>query len=522
MVVSRVPPFGGILFSSQFPNIPNLVWFLSDMKKGIVIGSGIAGLASALRLKAKGYDVTVFEANQHAGGKLHAFDRDGFRFDYGPSLFTMPHFVDELFELFGENPRDHFNYTKKASICSYFWEDGDRFVASAEKNQFIEEAATQFGEPRENLERYLKNSEKKYDLTSTLFLEKSLHKASTYLSKDALKSVLSIGSLHLNKSLNSVNEHYFSNPKLTQLFNRYATYNGSNPYVTPGIMSLIPQLEMRFGTYYPRGGMHEISQSLYRFATAKGIEFCFNAKVEEVVEEHGHVSGVKLQHQFHPADLVICNMDIFSAYRSILKNAKKPTRVLKQERSSSALIFYWGIQKSFPQLDLHNIFFSSDYEQEFKAIFEDHTLIDDPTIYINITSKEEPSHAAENGENWFVMINTPSNKGQDWDDLRQKAKSAILKKLSRILKTNIEALIVTEEIVDPVTIERDSLSHEGSLYGTSSNSKFAAFLRHPNFSSTIKDLFFCGGSAHPGGGIPLCLLSAKIVSDLIPDVHEIS
>ncbi len=487
------------------------------MSRAIVIGSGIAGLASALRLRAKGFEVLVFEANSHAGGKLHAFEKNGYRFDYGPSLFTMPQYVDEIFGLFSEDPRDHFNYSREETICNYFWEDGTTFTAHSDKNQFIKEASDQFNEPYRNIEKYLENSQKKYERTSELFLKKSLHKASTYLNKEALKGVLNLGRLDIQKSLHEVNQSYFQNPKLVQLFNRYATYNGSNPYSTPGIMSLIPQLEMQFGTFYPKGGMHEISQSLYRLAVAKGVQFTFNTEVEEVLLEKGVIKGISTHGKTVPAELVVCNMDIFSAYQTILKKAKKPSRTLKQERSSSALIFYWGINRSFSELGLHNIFFSDNYRQEFEAIFKKHSLIDDPTIYLNITSKKESEHAPASGENWFVMINAPSNKGQDWKKLTQMAKQSILKKLNRILKVDIASLIEAEEILDPVRIEVDTRSHEGSLYGTSSNSKFAAFLRHPNFSSSIKNLYFCGGSAHPGGGIPLCLLSAKIVCDLIPE-----
>ncbi|NQZ77404.1 MAG: phytoene desaturase, partial [Ekhidna sp.] len=314
----------------------------------------------------------------------------------------------------------------------------------------------------------------------------------------------------------AVNERYFNNPKLVQLFNRYATYNGSNPYSTPGIMSLIPQLEMQFGTFYPKGGMHQITMSLYKLAIEEGVTFSFENPVEKVCVEGGAATGVIADRQYD-ADLIICNMDVFSAYQTILKNEKKPKRILSQERSSSALIFYWGIDRTFDQLDLHNIFFSDHYEQEFDLIFEKERVHEDPTIYINITSKEDPEHAPKGGENWFVMINTPGNKGQNWDEIKSASKRAILEKLSKALGTDIEKHIVTEEILDPVRIEKDTLSHEGSLYGTSSNSKFAAFLRHPNFSTTVDKLYFCGGSAHPGGGIPLCLLSAKIVSELIPE-----
>ncbi|MBC6410958.1 MAG: phytoene desaturase [Ekhidna sp.] len=486
------------------------------MNKAIVIGSGIAGLASALRLRAKGLEVEVFEANNYPGGKLHAFESKGFRFDYGPSLFTMPQYVDELFQLFEEDPRKYFNYSRRESICNYFWEDGTTFTAHSDVNQFINDASKAFNEHPETIKSYLSNSADKYDLTAKLFLEKSLHKASTYFSKEALKGVMNSNRLDLTKSLDKVNKKYFDNPKLIQLFNRYATYNGSNPYRTPGIMSLIPQLEMRFGTYYPHGGMHAISQSLFLLAESRGIKFHFNSKVEKVIHESHEVRGVRAADKIHEADKVICNMDIFSAYQTILKDVKKPKRVLKQERSSSALIFYWGVNRTFKELDLHNIFFAKNYKKEFDLIFKEKTITDDPTVYINITSKGDPDHAPPGCENWFVMINTPGNKGQDWEKIKREAKQNILMKLSGILKKEIAPMIVTEEILDPLRIENDTLSHEGSLYGTSSNSKFAAFLRHPNFSSSIRNLFFCGGSAHPGGGIPLCLLSAKIVADFIP------
>ncbi|MBV6640725.1 MAG: phytoene desaturase [Cyclobacteriaceae bacterium] len=488
------------------------------MNKAIVIGSGIAGLASALRLRSKGYEVKVFEANAFTGGKIHAFTNQGYRFDFGPSLFTMPHLVDELFELFDRDPKVHFEYIRKDTICNYFWEDGHTFTAPADKQQFIEQAARSFWVEEQTLENYLTRNKEKYDLTARLFLEKSLHKLNTYLSQDTLRSILQIGKLHLGNTLNGVNQSYFNDSKLVQLFNRYATYNGSSPYQTPGIMSLIPHLEMHFGTYFPKKGMHDISQSLYHLAKDEGIEFHLEEPVEKILTNNHRVSGIKTIRGTYEAEIVISNMDIFSTYKTLLPDAKQPKRTLNQERSSSALIFYWGINRQFPELDLHNIFFSNNYSQEFDHIFNKLDLFRDPTVYINITSKDKPDDAPPGCENWFVMINAPGNVGQDWDKKVNEARKNIIQKLNRVLKTRIEDHIVTEDIVDPRTIESKTRSHQGSLYGTSSNSKFAAFLRHPNFSSQYKNLFFCGGSVHPGGGIPLCLLSAKIATDQIPSV----
>ena len=310
---------------------------------------------------------------------------------------------------------------------------------------------------------------------------------------------------------------YFSNPHLVQLFNRYATYNGSSPYKTPGIMSMIPHLEMHFGTFFPKGGMHAITQSLYELAKQQGINFELSTPVDTIVKKGRQVIGISTKEETIYGDIVVSNMDIFSTYQQLLPTEKQPYKILQQERSSSALIFYWGMKKTFPQLDLHNIFFSADYQEEFRQIFEPKTLYEDPTVYINITSKEQITDAPEGCENWFVMINAPGNFGQDWTELKKQARQAIIQKLSRRLKVDIAPYIEVEEILDPVGIENKTSSHRGALYGAASNSKFAAFLRHPNFSNKLKNLYFCGGSVHPGGGIPLCLLSAKIVSDLIPE-----
>lgn len=488
------------------------------MPKAIVIGSGIAGLASALRLRKKGYEVDVFEANSYAGGKLHAFTNKGYRFDFGPSLFTMPHLVDELFQLFDIDPKTSFKYIKKKTVCNYFWEDGHTFSVPADEHEFVKAAAKSFEVEKEKLVSYLESNKRKYNLTSDIFLEKSLHKAKTYLSADTMKSVLQMSKLHLFNSLNGVNQRYFSDPKLVQLFNRYATYNGSSPYSTPGIMSMIPHLEMHFGTFLPKGGMHEISQSLYRLAERVGIRFYLNEGVEEIITDGKSAVGVKTSGGTYTSELVVSNMDIFSTYKKLLPKARHPHKILRQERSSSAIIFYWGIKKTFKELDLHNILFSENYKEEFNHIFNKLDLFDDPTVYINITSKEEKKDAPAGCENWFVMINSPGNSGQDWGTLIPEARKNIISKINRGLNVNLEDLIETEDILDPIGIEEKTSSHQGSLYGTSSNSMFAAFLRHPNFSSEYKNLYFCGGSVHPGGGIPLCLLSAKITSDLIPAI----
>jgi phytoene desaturase len=484
-------------------------------KTAIVIGSGIAGIAAAIRLAKRGYTVSVFEANNYPGGKLSEIRLGAYRFDAGPSLFTLPALVDELFELCGMNPADSFVYEQLDETCRYFFPDGTKLTAWADREKLKQEFLEKLNEPKENVEAALNQSQWLYSQLAPLFIEKSLHKPGTWLSTKAFAAYSRLHKFDFNRTMHEANSKRFENEKTTQLFNRYATYNGSDPYQTPATLNIIPHLEFGIGAYFPKGGMHSITQTLYELAEKVGVRFYFNTTVQKIVVHNGTAKGIDTHMGFHKADRIVCNMDMVAAYRTLLKDQHQPKKLLNQPKSSSALIFYWGIKKSFPQLGLHNIFFTSDYKREFEHIFDKGSLFKDPTVYVNITSVMNPSDAPSGCQNWFTMINVPNNQGQDWDYLIQYARKAIINKLSENLGTNIESFIEEESVLDPRLIELKTSSVAGALYGNSSNNKFAAFLRHPNFSSKIRHLYFCGGSVHPGGGIPLCLSSAKLVDELM-------
>ena len=486
------------------------------MKKKIgIIGSGISGLSASIRLSNMGYQVEVFEANDYPGGKLTSFKLGEYRFDAGPPLFTMPAYVDELFHICKENPRDFFNYKKKDIICKYYWQDGKKLTAYSEKDKFFDEVYSEFGVSKKVLNSYLDKAKKKYDLTSDLFLKKSLHKLNTFLSFKTIKALSKLSIFEIGKTLSEVNESILKEPHLVQFYNRYATYNGSSPYSTPGIMTVIQHLESHYGTYIPEGGMHNITKSLYDLAKRNGVKFNFNKFVNEIILKKNKAVGLLVDGKKLPFDTVVSNMDIYPTYKKLMPKIKLPNNIKNQERSSSAVIFYWGLSKSFKDLDLHNIFFSKNYRDEFDSIFNKKNIYKDPTIYINITCKEVPTDSPKNCENWFVMINTCADSGQNWDLEVKKLREIVLKRLEDNLGESISPFIEQEKIFTPKTIEERTKSYKGSLYGSSSNGLFSAFLRHPNFSSKIKNLYFCGGSVHPGGGIPLCLLSAKITTELI-------
>ncbi|WP_026775481.1 1-hydroxycarotenoid 3,4-desaturase CrtD [Polaribacter sp. Hel_I_88] len=484
------------------------------MKKVAIIGSGVGGLATSIRLALKNYEVTVFEANPYFGGKLSSFEKDGFTFDAGPSLFTAPENIEALFTLAKKDINSYFTYNDLDESCRYFFDNGKRIIAQKNIEAFAEEAEKVFGEPAENIKKYLKNSKKAYEDIGELFLDFPLD-VSLITKSETYKALFSVKFPYIVKSLNSYNESSFKTPEMVQLFNRYATYNGSNPYKAPAMLSMISSLEQSQGTFYPNGGMITITNALVQLAKDVGVKFHLNSKVDKIETINDTVTSVSVNGKNHEADLIVSNMDIYYTYKNLLTNKKLAAKVLKQERSSSAFIFYWGINTNFPELGLHNIFFSEDYKKEFKEIFEESILPVEPTIYVNITSKYDKNHAPNKSENWFVMVNAPAHDKHNWEEQKEKVKKFIIKQINKQLNTNLEKHIVVENTLSPLNIQEKTASFMGSLYGTSSNSKMAAFFRQQNTSKRYKNLFFCGGSVHPGGGIPLCFKSAKLVADAI-------
>lgn len=486
-------------------------------KSALVIGSGIAGLASSIHLARKGYKVTVLEQHHTFGGKLGVWSSKGYRFDLGPSLFTMPQFV---YDLLDEDLRNQFQVEQLSSLCHYFWDSPGPFIAHSDLQRFTRECSQYFNEPESNIKSFLDKSKAVYDITSPVFLENSLHKINTYVSKTGLKGISNLWRIDMFRTMNESLESRFSNPRLVQLFNRYATYNGSNPYKAPATLNVIPHLEFHYGAYLPKKGMRSIVETLHQQSVRLGTTFNFNNGAAAIQYQNNKVTAVEDQQGMkHECDVCVSDVDAKLLYQKLLKNPL-PRKIAKAENSSSALIFYWGIKKNFPNLDVHNILFSEDYKQEFDSIFETKQLQKDPTVYIHISSKVIPSDAPDHSENWFVMINAPCNVGQDWDQFRSDARQLIIKKINSVLQTDIEPLIETEDFLDPVLIENRTSSNKGSLYGSSSNDRMSAFFRQANFTSKYKNLYFCGGSVHPGGGIPLCLLGAQILNKIIPDAKN--
>lgn len=485
------------------------------MKKKIsIIGSGVAGLATSVRLAKQGYDVHVFESNGYPGGKINSATFGQYRFDQGPSVFTGPNYLKEIYDLCGEDFSE-FELVPLKTSFNYFFNDGLRMQLSNKREEIVDEICEKLNEDKATLNAYLDKAAKNYKAIAPMFIEASLHSWKNYTGRSFFKALGRLSKYKLFSTMHEENQKAFRNPKTVQLFNRFASYNGSDPYQAPAMLNMIGHLEINQTPYLPKNGMIQITDSLFHLATKNGVQFHFNERVDKILVDGKSVSGIETTKGTHLSDAVVSNMDVSFTYERLLTDSPRPEKTIKQEKSSSAIVFYWGIKKSFPELTLHNIFFSDDYKAEFDGIFKEKKAIDDPTIYVNITSKCVEGDAPDGCENWFTMINAPIDIGQDWDQEIARIREKIIAKISKALGEDISKLIEVEEVLDPRKIEARYHGKQGSIYGNASNNRYAAFQRHPNFSKQFNNLFFVGVSVHPGGGIPLALNSAKIACDYL-------
>ena len=483
-------------------------------KKAAVIGAGIAGLASAIRLAHKGIETHVFEANHFPGGKINSRSVNGYRFDQGPSLLTCPEYLEDLYRLCGKD----FSTFKMAELdlsFKYFFNDGTQIELGSDRKQVVAEIAGKLGENPEKVNNYLSKAEKNYLLISPLFIEKSLHRWTGLFGAKLVKALAHLPSYKLFSTMNDENSKAFKNERTVQIFNRFAQYNGSHPFKAPAMLNMISHLEINTPPYLPKNGMIQVTDALMELAKEQGVRFHFEEKVEEIRIRNKVITGIRTVQQEFECDFVVSNMDVSFTYERLMKNEYHPTKILNQEKSSSVLAFHWGIKKTFEQLHVHNMIFSDNDKGEFDDVFESKTISTDPSFYLYISSKAIPQDAPLGCENWFVLINAPIESGQDWDKEIEEKRAFVISKMSHLLDEDITSLIETEITLDPRDIEQRYSGKQGSIYGNASNNRFSAFYRHPNYSKRVAGLYFAGVSVHPGGGIPLALNSAKIACDCL-------
>jgi phytoene desaturase len=491
-------------------------------KTVIIAGGGLGSLSSAIRLGKMGFRVHLFEKNNTVGGKLNQYFKDGFRFDTGPSLLTMPFVIDELYNFAGFKRSDYLNFMPLEPLCRYFFPDGTIFNTSSDPQKMIFELERLFPNEKVSYERFLEYSARIFDNGSDVFLHTPLHEIKKLLRPRILLRLLKIHHMDPLRTMDQGIRRYLKEPHLIQIFNRYATYNGSNPFQAPATLNIIAYVENEIGGYYIRGGMYRLAEQMLHLASKVGVKIHTSARVKKIVHSGRKVSGVLVEGGFMPADYVVSGVDVVETFTQLIDGyEKEKNRLEKLEPSLSGMVFLWGISRQFPQLHHHNLVFSKDYRNEFNQIFEDLRPPDDPTIYISISSKSVPADAPAGQENWFVLLNMPYlSAGQNWPHEVDRMRHTILNKLSHS-GIDVKPHIKFEKVYTPEDFYRLYGSNRGSIYGISSNSRMSAFRRSANRSRQLEGLYFAGGSVHPGGGIPLVILSGKMAAELIAEKEGI-
>lgn len=478
----------------------------------LIVGGGLGGLSAAIHLTLQGHRVVLLEKNERVGGKLNILNEDGYTFDTGPSLLTMPWVVRDLFAATGRDYNTYLELLPLDPACRYRWPDGTYFDAGQRLSSLTEEIANLNPSDVAGLFRFLAYSARIYDTVADVFLFNPFDGIRELLTPRLLRDGTRIDAL---RSVHASLGDFFSSPYLRQIFNRYATYNGSTPYRLPATFNVISYIELTQGSWYIRGGLYKLAQALARVADELGVEIHTSTTVEEIVLEHGKATGVRLANGTHrDGALVVVNADPYYTYRNLLPHHDQmATRLEQREPSCSGFILMLGINRIYPQLTHHNIFFSQDYPAEFAAIFDKRVPAPDPTVYICVTSLLDQHHAPPGHMNLFVLVNAPAlSKRVDWQREARGYRDTIVQKLERMGLENLHQHITYEQVMTPLDLWQRYNASAGSIYGAASNDRFAAFLRPPLRARGINHLYFVGGGTHPGGGIPLVLLSGRAVA----------
>ena len=476
----------------------------------IVVGAGIGGLAATVRLAAKGHAVTVFEQLERPGGKLNVLEDAGFRFDTGPSLVTLPWVFEDLFQAAGTRLQDHLELRRLEPICRYFHPDGTQFDASADLPVMMHNLERWSPSSGEDFMAFYGHAARAWRGSRKPYLESTISSPLDFV-RDGVPWA-DLGALVPWPTLDGLARRFFRDPRMHPFVGRYATYTGSSPYRAPGTLSSVLYSEFAFGAWYLMGGLYKLAESLEHIAKSLGVTFEYNAKVERLTLEQSRVTGVQLVNRTIQADAVICNADAAHLYTHLLPTHLDP-RKGRLEPSLSGFVILLGVEGTTPHLEHHNIFFSSNYPLEFKRIFTEAVGAEDPTIYVCISSKTDPSQAPAGMENWFILVNAPPTGRVDWTREAPDYAALILEQLAK-RGVDVRQRIRIQHLLTPDDLERRYGAHRGGIYGSSSNTVGSAFLR-PKNRSGIPGLYLASGSAHPGGGLPLVTLSGKLAAEAL-------
>ena len=475
----------------------------------LVLGAGIGGLAAAIRLAAAGRRVVVLEKNESVGGKMGEWRAGGFRWDTGPSVITMRHVLADLFAAAGRQMSDYVTLLPVAPLTRYFFAQGGILDASTDRATMRAQIAEIAPKDVAGYERFLAYAAEIHRVTGPVFIYGPPPGWREFLRVPPRDWLKADGLRTMDQAIAS----HVGSPQMRQLLGRFATYAGASPYLAPATLNVIADVELNGGVWYPQGGIYTIARVLHRLALELGVEIRCGEAVRRILIADRAVQGIELMSgEKLAAQAVVSNIDVATTMSQLLPDNRFQT---PRELSCSGYILMLGVSGEEPRLAHHNVLFSADYQSEFAAIFTRGEPPIDPTIYISISSKSDPEDAPAGHENWFVLVNVPAlNAGIDWVQERIVYRNLIVRRLAE-RGFDLSGRVLSEKILTPLELASGSGAWQGALYGKSANNRWAAFSRPRNRSPYWRGLYFAGGTTHPGGGVPMVMLSGKVAADMV-------
>ncbi len=490
---------------------------MTQKPTALVIGAGIGGIATAARLAKNGYSVTVLEKNSTPGGRCNQIVRDGHRFDIGPTLFLMPEVWEETFAALGEDLGEQLDLRRIDPTYKVHFEDGLQLQLTSN----IGEMQTQL----EKVEKtaftgflnYIAEGSKHYKLSLEKFVGRNFYNIFEYFS---------LANLPLIFQLKALDKHYrntgrfFKDERLKAAFTFQNMYLGLSPYDAPATYSLLQYTELAEGVWYPMGGMYAGIQALTRVAEKLGVKFIYNAPVKKMKDERGKiVSALTEDGREFIADIFVGNADLPYIYDQLLPDRAAAKKLDEKLYTCSTIMFYWGVDKQYPQVAHHNIFLGGDYKGSFDQIFEQHRLPDEPSFYVHAPARTDAAAAPEGQDTFYVLVpvgHLEARNKQDWDAMVNKARETVFTRLAKEMNvTDLREHIKFEINYTPKTWQERFNLAKGAAFGLSHNFWQVGFLRPQNRHAKYKNMYFAGASTHPGTGLPIVLLSARLTTERI-------
>ena len=483
----------------------------------IVIGSGFGGIAAALRLRAKGHDVTLIEKHQDLGGRARVFKRNGFTFDGGPTVITAPYLINELFELFKKNPKDYIELSPLKIWYQFIFEDRSKFNYSGNENEMKAQIGELSQEDVQGYEKLVNFTKKIFDKGFTELADVPFDKP--FVMMQQLPALLKLKSY---KSVYSLVSSYIKNEKLRRMLSMHPLLVGGNPFTTTSIYGLILYLEKKWGIHYSMGGTGNIIKGFEKLMNEVGIKVIKGNEVKKIISKNTKITGVQLSNDNTiNADIVICNADPPAVYEKLLDGNSNNSFLFnwkkkRMEYSMGLFVYYFGTKKIYENVEHHTIKFGNKYKEHLDDIFDKKKLNEDISYYLHRPSATDKSMAPEGNDCFYVLVPVPNNQsGIDWNTEGEKMKSLIINKMEKDLMPNLKENIVEDFFLTPDYFEKDLNTKFGSGFSIQPKFTQSAYFRFHNKSEIYDGLYFVGAGTHPGAGVPGVLSSAKVLDKIL-------